>query len=178
MSFWNTRGAAHSLRNELYVSATSRSPWAIGNSQDKDYDPAPTIKWYREQYVKTTEEHLRKVAATNQCLAPWFLLVPESSTLLDGIPSINPQDHHQYDTGEDDVCLRSCDLLNPPEFFGCLPDKLLQQYAVDVVSHFHEIHNYDHQHLKVTNWIKARYDLSANCACVQCRDHVWLFQSK
>ncbi|XP_023703856.1 uncharacterized protein LOC111862580 [Cryptotermes secundus] len=88
-----------------------------------------------ERYIKTIEEHLRKVVA-----------------------------FHQKDWDESLVFGRElrlpCDLL-----FGVPPDKELPtiEYAADLVDHLHDIHNYALKHLKLaSDRTKTRYDILAN----------------
>ncbi|PNF19670.1 hypothetical protein B7P43_G16062 [Cryptotermes secundus] len=111
-----------------------------------------------ERYIKTIEEHLRKVVASHQRdwdeRLPFFLLAYRAST---------------HDTTG--LTLASlvfgrelrlpCDLL-----FGVLPDKELPttEYTADLVDHLHDIHNYA-RHLKLaSDRMNSRYDKLANSA--------------
>jgi hypothetical protein len=124
-----------------------------------------------ERYVKTVEEHLRKVVCTQQRdwdeRLPIFLLAYRAST-------------HET-TG---VTLASmvfgreihvpCDLI-----FRAPPDReqSATSYAADLVERLHYIHHFARQHLKVaSDRMNVRYDQLANSAGFQEGDRVWLYR--
>jgi hypothetical protein len=124
-----------------------------------------------ERYIKTIEEHLRKVVASHQ--RDWderldlFLLAYRAST-------------HDT-TGFTPASLvfgrelrLPCDLL-----FGVPPDKERPRtnYAAELVDHLHDIHQYARQHLKLaSDRMKTRYDKLANSAGYQEGNMVWLYR--
>jgi hypothetical protein len=112
-----------------------------------------------ERYIKTVEEQLRKIVASNQRdwdkRLPHFLLTYRAPT-------------HDT-TGSTPARLvfgrelrLPCDLL-----FGAPPGKErpTTDHAADSVDHLHDIHNYACQHLKLaSDRMKTRYDKLANSA--------------
>jgi hypothetical protein len=124
-----------------------------------------------ERYIKTVEEHLRKIITLHQRdwdeKLPLFLLAYRPST--HDTTGLTPA--HLVFGWE----LRlPCDLL-----FGAPPDKerLTTDHAADLVDHLHNIHNYARQHLKLaSNQMKTRYDKLANSTGYQEGDRVWLYR--
>jgi hypothetical protein len=124
-----------------------------------------------ERYIKTVEEHLRKVVASHQ--RDWderlslFLLAYRASI-------------HDT-TGSTPACLvfgrelrLPCDLL-----FGAPLDKErpTTDHAADLVGQLHDIHNYARQHLKLaSDRMKTRYDKLANSAGYHEGERVWLYR--
>jgi hypothetical protein len=106
-----------------------------------------------ERYIKTIEEHLRKVVASRQRDwdegLPLFLLAYRASTR--DTTGLTPA---SLVFGRE---LRlPCDLC-----FEVPPDKNrpTTDYAADLVDHLHDIHNYARQHLKLaSDRMKTRYD--------------------
>jgi hypothetical protein len=119
-----------------------------------------------ERYVKTIEEHLRKVVSTHQWdwdeMLPIFLLAYRAST------------HETSGVTPGSMVFRRklhvpCDLM-----FGAPPDKeqSTTDYKASLVG-LHNIHHFAHQHLKVaSDRMKARYDQLANLAGYQEGDRV------
>jgi hypothetical protein len=124
-----------------------------------------------ERYIKTIEEHLRKVVASHQRdwdeRLPLFLLAYRAST--HDTTGLTPA---KLMFGRE---LRlPCDLL-----FGVPPDKELPttDYATDLMDHLHDIHNYVRQHLKLEiDRMITRYDKLANSAGYHEWDRVWLYR--
>jgi hypothetical protein len=124
-----------------------------------------------ERYIKTIEEHLRKVVASHQRdwdeRVPLFLLAYRAST--HDTTGLTPA---KLMFGRE---LRlPCDLL-----FGVPPDKELPttDYATDLVDHLHDIHNYARQHLKLaSDRMKTRYDKLAKSAGYHEGNRVWLYR--
>jgi len=124
-----------------------------------------------ERYVKTIEEHLRKVVSTHQRdwdeRLPIFLLDYRAST-------------HET-TGVTPATMvfgrelrLPCDLM-----FGAPPDKeqSTMDYTAATVERLHNIHHFARQHLKMaSDRMKARYDQLANLAGFQVGDRVWLYR--
>ncbi|XP_033607654.1 uncharacterized protein LOC117282386 [Cryptotermes secundus] len=112
-----------------------------------------------ERYVKTIEEHLRKIVASHQRdwdeRLPLFLLAYRAS--IHDTTGLTPA---SLVFGRE---LRlPCDLL-----FGVPPGKELPvtDYAADLVEHLHDIHDYARKHLKLaSDRMKTRYDKLANSA--------------
>ena len=119
-----------------------------------------------ECYVKTIEEHLRKVVSTHQRdwdeRLPIFLLAYRASTHeTTGVTPAN--------MGFGRVLRLPCDLM-----FGAPPDKekSTTDYTAAHVERLHDIHHFARQHLKVaSNRMKAR-----NLAGFQVIDRVWLYR--
>jgi hypothetical protein len=124
-----------------------------------------------ERYVKTVEEHLRKVVSTHQGdwdeRLPSFLLAYRAST-------------HKT-TGVTPASMvfgwelrLHCDLM-----FGAPPDteQSATSYAADLFERLHDIHHFARQQLKVTSdRMKARYNQTANSAGFQKGNRVWLYR--
>jgi hypothetical protein len=110
-----------------------------------------------ECYIKTVEEHLRKVVASHQRdwdkRLPPFLLAYRAST--HDTTGLTPA---RLVFGRE---LRlSCDLL-----FGAPPDKErpTTDHVAELVDHLHDIHDYARRHLKLaSDRMKTRYDKLAN----------------
>ncbi|PNF24989.1 hypothetical protein B7P43_G08361 [Cryptotermes secundus] len=124
-----------------------------------------------ERYVKTIEEHLRKVVSSHQRdwdeRLPLFLLAYRAST--HNTTGLTPAG---LVFGRE---LRlPCDLL-----FGAPPDKEQPNtdYAADLVDNLHDIHNYARKNLKLaSDRMKTRYDKLANSAGYDEGDRVWLYR--
>ncbi|PNF17535.1 hypothetical protein B7P43_G16461 [Cryptotermes secundus] len=124
-----------------------------------------------ERYVKTIDEHLRKVVASHHRdwdeRLPLFLLAYRAST--HDTTGLTPSG---LVFGRE---LRlTCDLL-----FGVPPDKKLSTtvYAADFVDHLHDIHDYARRHLKLaSDRMKTRYDKLANSAGYDEGDRVCLYR--
>jgi hypothetical protein len=124
-----------------------------------------------ERYIKTIEEHLRKVVASHQWdwdeRLPLYLLAYRAST--HDTTGLTPA---SLVFGRE---LRlTCDLL-----FGVHPDKKrpTTDYAADLVDHLHDIHSYVRQHLKLArDRMKTRYDKLTNSTGYQEGDSVWLYR--
>jgi hypothetical protein len=124
-----------------------------------------------ERYIKTIEEHLRKVVASHQkdwdARLPIFLLAYRASTHdTKGLTSAN--------------LVFGRELRLPSDLlFGAPPDKEQPtiDHAADLVDRLHNIHNYARKHLRlVSDRMKTRYDRAANCAGYQEGDNVWLYR--
>jgi hypothetical protein len=115
-----------------------------------------------EIYVKTIEEHLRKVVSTHQRdwdeRLPIFLLAYRASTHdTTGITPANMVFGRELRL--------PCDLL-----FGAPPDKeqSTTDYVADLAERLHDTHHYARRHLRVaSDRMKARYDRLANSAGFQ-----------
>jgi hypothetical protein len=124
-----------------------------------------------ERYVKTIEEHLRKVVSTHQRdwdeRLPIFLLVYRASTHdTTGMTPTNMVFGRELRL--------PCDLL-----FGAPPDKeqSTADYVADLVERLHDTHHYARRHLRVaSDRMKARYNRLANSAGFQEGDRVWLYR--
>jgi hypothetical protein len=112
-----------------------------------------------ERYIKTVEEHLRKVVASYQ--RDWderlhlFLLAYRAST--HETAGLTPA---SLVFGRELRLL--CDLL-----FGAPPDRErpTTDYAADLVDNLYDTHNYARQHLKLSSdRMKTLYDKLANFA--------------
>jgi hypothetical protein len=124
-----------------------------------------------ERYIKTIEEHLRKVVTSHQ--RDWderlhlFLLAYRAST--HDTTGLTPA---SLVFGRE---LRlPCDLL-----FGVPPDKKrpTAYFAAELVDHLHDIHQYARQNLMLTsNHMKTRYDKLVTSAGYQEGDRVWLYR--
>jgi len=120
-----------------------------------------------ERYVKTIEQHLRRVVSIHQRdwdeRLPIFLLAYRASTHeATGVTPTNMVFGRE---------LRfSCDLM-----FGAPPDN--EQSTTDYTTALVErLHDFARQNLKVaSDLLKARYDQLANSAGFQVRDRVWLY---
>jgi transposase InsO family protein len=112
-----------------------------------------------ERYIKTVEEHLRKVIASHQrdwdARLPIFLLAYRAST--DDTTGLTPAN-----------LVFGRELRLPSDLlFGAPPDKEHPtiDHAADLVDRLHNIHNYARKHLKLaSDRMKTRYDRAANCA--------------
>jgi hypothetical protein len=124
-----------------------------------------------KSYVKTVEEHLRKVVASNQRdwdeKLPLFLLAYRAYT--HDTTGLTPA---SLVFGRE---LRlPCDLL-----FGVPPDKErpTTDFAAELVDQLYDIHNYAQQNLKMaSDRMKPLYDKLANSAGFQEDDRVWLYR--
>jgi hypothetical protein len=114
-----------------------------------------------ERYIKTVEEHLRKVVASNQrdwdAMLLLFLLACRVST------------HHTtgFNLGE----------LRLPS--GTPPDKeqLTIEHAANWVDHLRDIYNYVRQHVRLArNSMKPRYEKLTNGGGYQEGERVWLYR--
>ena len=143
----------------------------LGVSKTRTTPLHPQSDGMVERYVKTIEEHLRKVVSSHQRdwdeRLPLFLLAYRAST--HDTTGLTPAG---LVFGRE---LRlPCDLL-----FGVPPDKEqpTTDYAADLVDHLHDIHNYARQHLKLaSDRMKTRYDKLANSAGYDEGDRVWLYR--
>jgi hypothetical protein len=124
-----------------------------------------------ERYVKTIEEHLRKVVSSNQRdwdeRIPIFLLAYRASTHeTTGVTPANLVFGRELRL--------PCDLM-----FGAPPDKgqSVMAYAAELAERLRDTHMFARQHLQVaSDRMKARYDQLANSADFQERDRVWLYR--
>jgi hypothetical protein len=123
-----------------------------------------------ERCVKTIEEHLRKVVATNQRnwdeKLPLFLLAYRAST--HDTMGLTPAS--LVFVGE----LRlSCNLL-----FGVPPDKerSTTDYAAELVDQLYDIHNCPTNLKLASDRMKTRHEKLANSAGYQEGDRVWLYR--
>jgi hypothetical protein len=124
-----------------------------------------------ERYVKTIEEHLRKVVTSNQRdwdeKLPLFLLAYSAST--HDTTGLTPA---SLVFGRE---LRlPCNLL-----VGVPPDKEqpTSDYVAELMDQLYDIQNYARQNLKLaSDWMKTRYDKPANSAGYQEDDRVWLYR--
>jgi hypothetical protein len=123
-----------------------------------------------ERYIKTIEEHLRKVVTSHQRDwdegLPLFLLAYRTST-------------HDA-TGLTPASLVFGQELRLPYnlLFRVPPDKErpTTDYAADLVDHLHDIHQYARQHLTLASGqMKTQYDKVANAAGYQEGDRVCLY---
>jgi hypothetical protein len=125
-----------------------------------------------ERYVKTIEEHLRKVVSTHQRdwdeRLPIFLLAYRALTHdTTGMTPANMVFGRELRL--------PCDLM-----FGAPPDKeqSTTDYVADLVERLHDTHHYARRHLTVaSDRMKARYDRLANSAGFQECERVWLYRS-
>jgi hypothetical protein len=124
-----------------------------------------------ERYIKTVEEHLRKVVAPHE--RDWnerlLLFLLAYRALTHDTTGLTPA---RLVFGRE---LRlPCDLL-----CGTPPDKErpTADHAADLVDHLHCIHNYARQHLKLaSDRMKTRYDKLTNSAGYQEGDRAWLYR--
>jgi transposase InsO family protein len=122
-----------------------------------------------ERYIKTIEEHLRKVVTSHQKDwddgLPLFPLAYRAST--HDTTGLTPA---SLVFGRE---LRlSFDLL-----FGVPPDKerATTDYAADLLDYLHDIHKYASQHLKLaSDRMKTRFDKLVKFACYEEDERVWL----
>jgi hypothetical protein len=139
----------------------------LGISKKRTTSLQPQSGGMVELYIKTIEEHVRKVVASQQRDwdegLPLFLLAYRAST------------HNTTGLTPASLVFRRelrlpCDLL-----FGVHPDKKkpATYYAADLVEHLHDIYNYARQHLKLaSDRLKTRYDKLANSTGYQEGDRV------
>jgi hypothetical protein len=121
-----------------------------------------------EYYIKTVQTHLRKVAETTETGMRGYL----SSCQPTEPPPKRPQAQPASVVSGRKLDL-PCNLL-----FGAPPDKEqpTTDYMVDLMEWLHDIHHYDHQHLKVaSNHMNACYNHLVNSVGFQERDKVWLY---
>jgi transposase InsO family protein len=123
-----------------------------------------------ERYMKTIEEHLRKVVSTHQRdwdeRLPIFLLAYQAST------------HETTGMTPAKMVFRRELRLPCDPMFGAPPDKgqSSTDYTADLVERLHGIHHFARQDLKVaSDQMKACYDQLANSAGFQVGDSVWLY---
>jgi len=123
-----------------------------------------------ERYVKTIEEHLRKVVSTHRWdwdeRLPIFLLAYRSST-------------HET-TGVTPASMvfgREIRLPGRYDDRGTThKEQSTTDYTADLVERLHDIHHFARQHLKIaSDRMKARYDQLANSDVYQEGDRVWLY---
>lgn len=123
-----------------------------------------------ERYVKTMEEHLRKVVSAHHRKwdqrLPILLSYRASTHQTTGLTPANMLFGRK---------LRfPCDLL-----FRAPRDKeeSMIENAANLVEKLHDIHSFARQHIKVASVrMKARYDHLANSAGFQEGDRVWLYR--
>jgi hypothetical protein len=122
------------------------------------------------RYMKTVEEHMRKVVSTHQRdwdeRLPVFLLAYRASTHTTGMTPTNMVFGRELRL--------PCDLL-----FGAPPDKehSTKDYVADLVERLHDTHHYARRHLReARDRKKARYDRLANSTGYQEGDRVWLYR--
>jgi hypothetical protein len=123
-----------------------------------------------ERYVKTIEEHLRKVVSTHQ--RDWderlriFLLAYRNSTHdTSGMTPANMV------FGENFAYLATCCSELPQT------RKSTTDYVADLEERLHDTHHYARRHLRVaSDRMKACYDRLANSAGFQEGDRVWLYR--
>jgi transposase InsO family protein len=128
----------------------------LGVSKTRTTPLHPQSDGIVELYIKTAEEHLRKVVASNQnAMLPLFLLANRAST-------------HDTTGVTPASLLFGRELRLPSELlFGTLPDKERPtiEHAANLVDHLRDIHNYALQHLRLaSSRMKIRYDKLAKCA--------------
>jgi hypothetical protein len=124
-----------------------------------------------ERYVKTIDEHLRKVVSSNQTVweerIPLFLMAYQLSIHeTTGVTSA-------YMVFGRELRL-PCHLM-----FGAPPDKgqSMMDYSADLAERLRDNHNFARQHLKVaSDRMKARYDQLAKSTDFQEGDRVWLYR--
>jgi transposase InsO family protein len=111
-----------------------------------------------ERYIKTVEEHLRKVSSPQRdwdARLPVILLAYRAFTrYTTGLTSASPLFGREL--------LLPCDLL-----FGALPDKERPtvDHAINLVDHLHDIHSFSRQHLKLaSDRMKTCYNRLVICA--------------
>jgi hypothetical protein len=124
-----------------------------------------------ERYVKTVEEHLRKVVSSHQRdwdeRLPIFLLACRASTHdITGMTPANIVFGRELRL--------PCDLLIAA---SAGKEQSTTDYVADLVERLHDTHNYARRHLRVaSDRMKARYDRLANSAGFQESDRVWLYR--
>jgi transposase InsO family protein len=139
----------------------------LGVSKTRTTPLHPQSDGMVERYIKTVEEQLRKVIASNQkdwdAMLPLFLLAYWAS---------------MHDTtGFTPASLLFGRELRLPSnlLFRTPPDKEQPtiEHAANLVDHLRDIHNYARQHLRLaSNRMKTRYDKLANCVGYQEGDRV------
>ena len=143
----------------------------LGISKTRTTPLHPQSDGMVERYIKTIEEHLRKVVSAHQRdwdeRLPIFLLSYRASTHeTTGLTPANMLFGRELRL--------PCDLL-----FGAPPDKAepINEYAANLVEKLHDTHRFGRQHMKVaSDRMKARYDQLANSAGFQEGDRVWLYR--
>jgi hypothetical protein len=124
-----------------------------------------------ERYVKTVEEHLRKVVSSHQrdwdeILPPFLLAYRASTNETTGVTPANMVFGRKLRL--------PCDLM-----FRAPPDKeqSLTDYTADLVERLRDTHHFAPQHLKVaSDRRKARFKQLANSAGFQEGDRVWQYR--
>jgi hypothetical protein len=124
-----------------------------------------------ERYIKTVEEHLRKVVTFNQkdwdAMLSLFLLASRAST-------------HDTTGFTPASLLFGRELRLPSDLLFGTPsnkERPTIELAANLVDHLRDIHNYARQHLRLaSNRMKTRYDKMANCAGYHEGDRVWLYR--
>jgi hypothetical protein len=124
-----------------------------------------------EWYIKTVEEHLQKVVASNlkdwDAMLPLFLLAYRAS--MHDTTGFTPA---SLLFGRELRLPSNLLFRTPPE-----KERPTMEHAENLVHHLHDIHNYARQHLQLaSNRMKTRYDKLANCAGYQEGDRVWLYR--
>jgi hypothetical protein len=142
----------------------------LGLSKTRTIPLHPQSDGMVKRYIKTVQEHLRKVVASNQkdwdAMLPLFILAYRAST-------------HDITGFAQTSLLFGKELRLPSDLlFGTPPDKERPtiEHAANLVDYLRNIHNYARQHLRLaSNRMKTRYDKLANCAGYQEGDRVWLY---
>jgi hypothetical protein len=142
----------------------------LGVSKTRTTPLHPQSDGMVERYVKTVEEHLRKVVSTHQQdweeRLPIFLLAYRAATHeTTGVTPAGMVFGRELHL--------PCDLM-----FGVPPDReqSVTSYAADLVERLHDIHHFTRQHLKVaSDRMKEPCDQLANSAGFQEGNRVWLY---
>jgi hypothetical protein len=167
---WKEMKCYPSLVSEPFsVLAAKQCPWAhlesALNSSESNYRLRPQSDSMLERHMKTTDEHLKKVASIHQRdwneRLPIFLLAYQASTHeTTGMVSANT------------VCGRESRPPPPQD-----KEQLTTNYAADLVERLDDIHQYARQRLKLaSDSMKARYNRLASSKGFQKNNQVWLFR--
>jgi hypothetical protein len=118
-----------------------------------------------ERYMKTVEEHLRKVVGSHQRdrdeRLPLYLLAYRAST-------------HDTTGLTPALLVFGRDLRLPST---CYSERPTTDHAAGYLNHLHDIHVNGRQHLKLaSDRMKNRYDELANSAGYHEGDRVWLYR--
>jgi hypothetical protein len=143
----------------------------LGVSKTRTMPLHPQSDGMVERYVKTIEEHLRKVVTSNQRdwdeKLPLFLLAYRATT-------------HDTTGLTPASLVFGRELRLPRDLpFGVLPDRErpTTDFAAELVNQLYDIHNYARRNLKLaSDRMKTRYDKQANSAGYQEGDRVWLYR--
>jgi hypothetical protein len=142
----------------------------LGVNKTRTTSLQPQLNCRVDRSIKTVEEHLKKVVASHQrdgdARVPIFLLAYWAST---DIMSLIPA---SLVFGRE--LSLPCGLLFGASFKQQRPTI---DHEANLVDHLHEIHNYAHQHLKLSSeGMKTRYDKLARSVWYHEVYGVWLYR--